>query len=107
MTQNSPISPIPLSKADVGHCYRVMNVNASGVIRQRMLDMGLVPGVFLTIMRFAPLGDPIEIRINRFFMSLRREEARFILVIPVSSCPHPRHGRFRRFFYGRFFGGRR
>jgi len=105
--QNSQISPIPLNEGEVGRCYRVMNVNATGVIRQRMLDMGLVPGVCLTVMRFAPLGDPIEIRINRFFMSLRREEARFVLVLPVGSCPRPRHGRFRRFFHGGSFGGRR
>lgn len=98
---------IPLSEAEVGSCYRVLSVNATGVIRQRMLDMGLVPGVCLTVLRFAPLGDPIEIRINRFFMSLRREEARFVQVLPVAICPRPHHGRFRRFFRGGFFHGGR
>jgi ferrous iron transport protein B len=90
-----------LSEASVGLCYRVTAVRASGAIRQRMLDMGLVPGVHITVMRFAPLGDPIEIRINRFFMSLRREEASFVEVRPIGVCPRHGRRRFRRFFHGR------
>lgn len=92
---------IKLSQAQIGNYYRVIDVRASGAIRQRMLDMGIVPGVHITVMRFAPLGDPIEIRINRFFMSLRREEAEYIDVMPVKICPRQRQRRFRRFFHDR------
>jgi Fe2+ transport system protein FeoA len=92
-----------LSEARIGVPYRVVRISAQGVIRQRMLDMGLVPGVRLMVVRFAPLGDPIEIRINRFFMSLRKEEAGHIHIEPAGHCHahHRGHGRFGRFFYGR------
>ncbi|MBW6458270.1 MAG: ferrous iron transport protein A [FCB group bacterium] len=91
-----------LSEARIGVPYRVVRISARGVIRQRMLDMGLVPGVRIMVVRYAPLGDPIEIRINRFFMSLRKEEARHIYVEPTEFCPH-HHGRrgFGRYFHGR------
>ncbi|MDZ7822213.1 MAG: FeoA family protein [Candidatus Marinimicrobia bacterium] len=56
-------------------------------MRQRMLNMGLVPGIRLEVVRYAPLGDPIEIRIKRFLMSLRKEEARRVLVEAVGPCP--------------------
>ncbi len=79
--------PLPLSDAVIGMRYLVTVVSAQGVIRQRMLDMGLVPGARLVVVRFAPLGDPIEIRINRFFMSLRKEEARQVEVLPLGPCP--------------------
>lgn len=92
---------LKLSEAQVGFCYRVTAVHAQGAVRQRMLDMGLVPGVHVTVMRFAPLGDPIEIRINRFFMSLRREEAKFVEVMQIKICPMHGQRRFRRFFGGR------
>ena len=80
--------------------YRVIAVDAKGAVRQRMLDMGLVPGVCLAVIRFAPLGDPIEIRIHRFLMSLRKEEARDVMVIEIGPIPH--HG--RRFGRGRGMG---
>ena len=98
MSNNEQITPIPLSKAEVGRCYRVLNVDAKGAVRQRMLDMGLVPGICLAIVRFAPLGDPIEIRIHRFLMSLRKEEAKDVIVTDIGSTPH--YGQK----YGRGFG---
>ena len=58
---------------------------AKGEIRRRLLDMGLVKGAPFTIIRRAPLGDPIEIRIKRFNLSLRKEEASQILVEKVVS----------------------
>jgi ferrous iron transport protein A len=45
-----------------------------------MVDMGVVKGVTLELVRKAPLGDPLEIKIHRFLLSLRREEARAITV---------------------------
>lgn len=95
MSSNEQITSIPLSKAEVDRRYRVLNVNTKGAVRQRMLDMGLVPGICLAVVRFAPLGDPIEIRIRRFLMSLRKEEAKDVIVTDIGSIP--RHGqKFRR-----------
>jgi Fe2+ transport system protein FeoA len=74
---------IPLSQAEVGKRYQVVSVKATGAINQRMLDMGLVPGIRLWVVRFAPLGDPIEIRIRHFLMSLRKDEAKDVEVIDI------------------------
>jgi len=82
------ITPIPLSNAEVDRRYRVLSVDAKGAILQRMLDMGLVPGICLAVVRFAPLGDPIEIRIHRFLMSLRKEEAKNVWVTDIGPIPH-------------------
>ena len=55
----------------------------SGHIKRRIMEMGLVPGVELEVERVAPLGDPIEVKIKDYHISLRREEAALLLVIPV------------------------
>ncbi|MDZ7797868.1 MAG: ferrous iron transport protein A [Candidatus Marinimicrobia bacterium] len=94
--------PLLLSDADTATRYRVLQVTAEGVIRQRMLNMGLVPGVRLEVVRFAPLGDPIEIRIKRFFLSLRKEEAKRVLVEAVGPCPRRRNRRFKGRSHGKF-----
>ncbi len=63
-----------------GESGQIIAVNAKGEIRRRLLDMGVVKGVPFSMIRKAPLGDPIEIRIKRFNLSLRREEAAQILI---------------------------
>ena len=107
MSQNENTYPIPLSKALIDRRYKVLAVNAGGAVRQRMLDMGLVPGVNLAVVRYAPLGDPIEIRIRHFLMSLRKEEAQDVMVLDLGPVPHrgrmmgPKHGFGRlRHFHG-------
>lgn len=48
--------------------------------RRKLLSMGLTPGIEFQVIRFAPLGDPVEIRIRGFHLSLRRDEANILLV---------------------------
>ncbi|MBL4623280.1 MAG: ferrous iron transport protein A [Immundisolibacteraceae bacterium] len=48
--------------------------------RRKLLSMGLTPGIEIQIIRFAPLGDPVEIRIRGFHLSLRRDEANILLL---------------------------
>jgi ferrous iron transport protein A len=62
---------------------RILKVGGSGTIRRRLMDMGLVAGSEITVQRVAPLGDPIEIRLKGYSLSLRKEEAATILVDPV------------------------
>jgi Fe2+ transport system protein FeoA len=101
MSENETINPITLNDAVTDMRYKVLAVEAKGAVRQRMLDMGLVPGVSLAVIRFAPLGDPIEIRINRFLMSLRREEAKDVIVTEIGPVPHRDRDHLRK---GRGFG---
>jgi len=53
----------------------VKRVSSGGALKKRLLDMGIVPGCSLEVLRTAPLGDPVEVRIRGYNLSLRKEEA--------------------------------
>ena len=57
-------------------------------IRQRLLEMGLTKGTIVELVRFAPLGDPIEISVRGYRLSLRREEAASILLKKEQGSTH-------------------
>ena len=71
---------ILLSELNIGDRAVVRDVNAKGEIKRRLLDMGLCRGVEFTVIRIAPLGDPIVIKIKGFDLSLRLEEAASVKV---------------------------
>lgn len=64
-----------LSELKKGENGKVVKISGSGNIRQRLVDMGLVAGCSVEMQRVAPLGDPIEIKIKGYNLSLRKEEA--------------------------------
>lgn len=65
-----------ISTLKVGDRARVAGFSATGSgYRRKLLSMGLTPGAEISITRLAPLGDPVEIRVRGFSLSLRREEA--------------------------------
>lgn len=74
--------PQKLSELVVGARARVARITVPGGARQRLLEMGLTPGAEFTLVRFAPLGDPLEIRLRGYHLSLRRQEAELIEVEP-------------------------
>ena len=59
-------------------------VQAQGSVRQRLLEMGFIRGARLRVEKLAPLGDPMELVIKGYHLSLRRDESSCILVQPVS-----------------------
>jgi ferrous iron transport protein A len=63
-----------------GEKARIKAVSGNGSVRRRIIEMGLVPGVELTMERYAPLGDPVEVSNPGFFLSLRKEEADTIVL---------------------------
>lgn len=63
----------------------IHEVRASGALRKRLLDMGVIPGAEITVVRVAPLGDPVEYLVKGYHLSLRRNEAEQILVQAVTS----------------------
>jgi len=72
---------IEFSELKVGDQARVVSCDAEGGQQAlRLMSMGVVPGTTLKVVRVAPLGDPIEIRVRGFHLSLRREEAKGIQV---------------------------
>ena len=55
-------------------------VGGTGALRLRLLDMGLIPKTTVRVEKIAPLGDPIELRVRGYSLSLRKEDARIIQV---------------------------
>lgn len=64
-------------------------VQGGATLRKRLLDMGLVPGAEISVVRVAPLGDPVEYMVKGYRLSLRRSEAAHVLVerLPCADCP--------------------
>ncbi len=70
----------PLSELKRGEKGRIVKISGTGAIHRRLLDMGLVSGSEVQMERVAPLGDPIEIKVKGYNLSLRKEEAASIQV---------------------------
>lgn len=69
-----------LSNLHPGARCIVAKVMGSGPIHRRIIDMGIVPGTLIKIEKYAPLGDPMEIKVKGFNLSLRKAEADTIQV---------------------------
>jgi len=73
--------PIKLRELAVGDTARVSGFEpGSRAYRKKLLSMGLTPGVEFSVTRLAPMGDPVEIRVRGFNLSLRKDEAEAVLV---------------------------
>ena len=64
-----------LSELKIGEKGKVVAVNGEGAIRRRLFDMGITPGAEVYLRKKAPLGDPIEIAIRGYELTLRKAEA--------------------------------
>lgn len=71
---------LTLNQVKVGQRVRVSRVLGEGALRQRILDMGLTRGAEVTVRKMAPLGDPLEVTVRGYQLSLRKAEAACILV---------------------------
>jgi len=69
-----------LTELEPGEKGRIVKIGGKGGIHRRLLDMGLVSGSEVEMERVAPLGDPIEIKVKGYNLSLRKEEAASIQV---------------------------
>lgn len=69
-----------LSEFSVGENGKITAVNGEGRIRRRLFDMGVTPGAELIMRKKAPLGDPIEITVRGYELTLRKSEADFVEV---------------------------
>ena len=69
------MAAVALSHLAVGERGRVTSMTLSAPIRQRLMEMGLTVGTECAVIRFAPLGDPMEVRVRGYHLSLRKSEA--------------------------------
>lgn len=64
-----------LDQIAVGRTVRIETVGSTGALRQHLLDMGLIPGAVVTVVQYAPMGDPIELMLHGYELTLRLEDA--------------------------------
>ena len=100
-----------LAQLETGQSARITAVGGEGALRQHFLDMGLIPGAEVTLVKFAPMGDPMELRIHGYELTLRLADAAKIDITPVRAvrqaaapaaeicpdCEHPGLGEGGRF----------
>ena len=97
-----------LRDLEIGKTAVVISVGGEGALRQHFLDMGLIPGAVVTMVKYAPLGDPVEIRIHGYELTLRLDDAAKIEVAEAcevqmsdredrTSKEHPGYGEGGRF----------
>ena len=68
----------------VGESAKVVKLSGEGALRQHFLDMGIIPDTEITVMKYAPMGDPIELRLHGYELTLRLADAELIEVEPIS-----------------------
>ena len=69
-----------LRQANVGDTVKVIKLHGEGALRRRIMDMGLTKGIEVHIRKVAPLGDPIEVTVRGYELSLRKADAEMIEV---------------------------
>ena len=69
-----------LSKVNLGKRVRVVSVEGPQLVKQRLKEMGITPGVELQVVRIAPLADPVDVEVRGYHLSIRKKEAELIEV---------------------------
>lgn len=70
-----------LREAKIGETVKVAKFNGAGAIKRRIMDMGITKGVEIYIRKVAPLGDPIEVTVRGYELSLRKADAEMIELV--------------------------
>lgn len=74
-----------LKELQIGKSARIKSVGGSGVLRQHFLDMGVIPGAEVTLIKYAPMGDPMEFQIHGYELTLRLSDAKLIEIEEIET----------------------
>ncbi len=69
-----------LRDAKIGETVKVLKLDGEGAVKRRIMDMGITKGVDVFVRKVAPLGDPIEVTVRNYELSIRKADAQMILV---------------------------
>lgn len=69
-----------LKETAIGETVKVAKLNGDGPVKRRIMDMGLTKGVEVTVRKVAPIGDPIEVTVRGYELSIRKSEAELVEV---------------------------
>ncbi|MDR3348970.1 MAG: ferrous iron transport protein A [Acidaminococcales bacterium] len=72
-----------LAQFKPGETGRVSKVTGEGMVKRRLFDMGITPGTEICLRKTAPLGDPLELRVRGYGLSIRKAEALSVLMSPA------------------------
>ncbi len=75
-----------LDQIEIGREVQITKVGGEGELRCRLLDMGLIPRTVVRIQKVAPMGDPIEIRLRGYELTIRKEDAGKIEVVDINKA---------------------
>jgi DtxR family Mn-dependent transcriptional regulator len=81
--EKEPVMTLPLHELPPGSQGRISKQTASDTLTTRIAEMGVTPGAVVEVEKVAPLGDPIQIKVRGYHLSLRKDEAATILVEPI------------------------
>lgn len=70
-----------LKQAACGSTVKVIRLHGEGAVKRRIMDMGIVKGTEVFVRKVAPLGDPIEVRVRGYELSLRKSDAELIEIV--------------------------
>ena len=79
--ESLPAADLSLAHLPAGARARVLAVTGSGAVARRLMEMGVVPGAPVRMIKSAPLGDPLEVRVRGYHLAVRREEAQTIKIV--------------------------
>lgn len=69
-----------LREVPIGSTVKVIKIHGEGAVRRRIMDMGLTKGVDVTVRKVAPLGDPIQLNVRGYELSIRKADAEMVEV---------------------------
>lgn len=69
-----------LKETKCGETVTVLKLNGTGAVKRRIMDMGITKGASVTVRKVAPLGDPVEVNVRGYELSLRKQDAENIIV---------------------------
>ena len=75
-----------LKSLPIGECGKVTVVGGQGALRRRLLDMGITPGTVVNVRKVAPMGDPIELKLRGYILTIRLEDAEKIEIERMDGC---------------------
>ena len=73
--RDKDMNTLTLKDLEIGKTTTILSVGGEGALRQHLLDMGLIKGADVTVVKYAPMGDPIELRLRGYELSIRLEDA--------------------------------
>ncbi len=85
-----------LNELKAGQSARVVSIGGEGALRQHFLDMGLIPGVEVTMVKLAPMGDPMELRLHGYELTLRLADAEKIGIERIEAVPEKENAKEAR-----------